>query len=108
MVNGFKIASDFQPAGDQPRAIAQLVEGYENGTWGFPRDKNRAGRYYLILKDRPEEQGQQIDVKLKIGTMYEYGWGGVAKDTAKACLFYSARKYGSHNNNAKDRTCVHA
>ncbi|MEX1377038.1 MAG: excinuclease ABC subunit UvrB [Eubacteriales bacterium] len=27
----FKIKSDFQPAGDQPKAIAQLTEGLENG-----------------------------------------------------------------------------
>ena len=28
---GFKLQSDFQPTGDQPRAISQLVEGINNG-----------------------------------------------------------------------------
>ena len=27
----FKLISDFQPTGDQPEAIKQLVEGLENG-----------------------------------------------------------------------------
>ena len=27
----FKIASDFEPAGDQPKAIAKLTQGIENG-----------------------------------------------------------------------------
>ncbi|MCL2708764.1 MAG: excinuclease ABC subunit UvrB [Defluviitaleaceae bacterium] len=29
--NQFKIVSDFQPTGDQPQAIASLVEGFKNG-----------------------------------------------------------------------------
>jgi excinuclease ABC subunit B len=28
----FRLQSDYQPAGDQPEAIKQLVEGVENGT----------------------------------------------------------------------------
>src|SRR5215471_3472310 len=31
MASPFKLESPFQPAGDQPQAIAKLVEGYRNG-----------------------------------------------------------------------------
>ena len=31
MVAKFQLSSKFQPAGDQPRAIAQLVEGFRDG-----------------------------------------------------------------------------
>ncbi len=31
MTDQFKLVSDYQPAGDQPRAIRQLVEGFNNG-----------------------------------------------------------------------------
>jgi len=30
-VSGFKLQSDFEPTGDQPEAIRQLVEGVESG-----------------------------------------------------------------------------
>ena len=32
MMNSFKLVSEFKPTGDQPQAIARLVEGIENGT----------------------------------------------------------------------------
>ena len=31
MVKEFKVLSDFKPAGDQPKAIKELVEGVNNG-----------------------------------------------------------------------------
>src|ERR671932_1072761 len=31
MAAKFELVSNFEPAGDQPRAIAQLVEGFRNG-----------------------------------------------------------------------------
>ena len=31
MDNPFRLVSPFQPAGDQPQAIARLIEGFESG-----------------------------------------------------------------------------
>ena len=33
-IRPFKIVSDYSPAGDQPKAIVELVEGLENGLAG--------------------------------------------------------------------------
>ena len=63
MSKSFKIYGDFTPAGDQPQAIAQLVEGIESGlshqtllgvigsgkTFSIANVVERLGRPTLIL-----------------------------------------------------------
>lgn len=80
----------------QPSAWADVAWGYTEGVWGLPRNEKMAGEYYLKLKDL-----SYVGAQVKLGTMYEYGWGGVQKDFTLACRSYSF----SHITQGISRTC---